>query len=70
MSLRAVVARAPRACRSAVADLADGLRTAVTVGGVASALGGLLAFTLRGPQRAAAPHVTGAPVGTDSRLPG
>ncbi|MFF2020651.1 hypothetical protein ACFVW2_02395 [Streptomyces sp. NPDC058171] len=33
---------------AAVADLADGLRTAMTVGGVASVLGGLLAFTLRG----------------------
>ncbi|MFD8936222.1 MFS transporter [Streptomyces sp. NPDC059578] len=55
---------------AAVADLADGLRTAMTVGGVASVLGGLLAFTLRRPQLAAAADVTGPPVETDSRLPG
>ncbi|MFD6278000.1 MFS transporter [Streptomyces sp. NPDC060209] len=65
----------------AIADVADGLRTAMAVGGAASVVGGLLAFTLRKPRIAAAPTVTEASVATgngtrgaaretDSRLPG
>ncbi|MET9358399.1 hypothetical protein ABZY14_36595 [Streptomyces sp. NPDC006617] len=38
----------------AVASVADGLRTAMWVGGAASVMDGLLAFTLRKPSGAAA----------------
>ncbi|MET7370655.1 MFS transporter [Streptomyces sp. NPDC005566] len=45
----------------AVADVADGLRTAMWVGGAASIIGGLLAFTLRKPGAPAPQPLVEAP---------
>jgi EmrB/QacA subfamily drug resistance transporter len=47
----------------AVADVADGLRTAMWIGGAASIIGGLLAFTLKKPGGAPAPEVVDIPGG-------
>lgn len=44
-----------------VADVADGLRTAMWIGGAASVIGGLLAFTLKKPGAAPAPETAEIP---------
>ncbi|MEW2176363.1 MFS transporter [Streptomyces sp. NPDC005406] len=44
----------------AVGDVADGLRSAMWIGGAASVVGGLLAFSLRKPQASAEPVATHA----------
>ncbi|MFI7364717.1 MFS transporter [Streptomyces sp. NPDC050149] len=51
----------------AVAEVADGLRSAMWIGGAASALGGLLAFSLRRPPTAAGPDAADRQTGEDAR---
>ncbi|WP_328967384.1 MFS transporter [Streptomyces sp. NBC_00239] len=50
-----------------VSDVADGLRTAMWIGGAASVIGGLLAFTLK-PAGAAAPETVAAGLADEVRV--
>ncbi|MGG8408417.1 hypothetical protein ACM614_18340 [Streptomyces sp. 12297] len=50
-----------------VSDVADGLRTAMWIGGAASVIGGLLAFTLK-PAGAAAPEPVAAGLADEVRV--